>query len=212
MNKIKYISVIILLISSIIFAQGFNISTKGTHTFSFTDSMGRNQTTFFSETPLEDITGTASDVSGSVTFNVDDISTMKGMITVKVASINTGIELRNNHLRSANWLNAETFPGITFEIIKVESIQSITDTKLKANVIGSFSVHGVAKQITAETELQYLVESEQTKKRAPGDLLGVNAKFKINLSDYGVENSLIGNKVAENIDISVNIVGSNAVQ
>lgn len=46
--------------------------------------------------------------------------------------------------------------------------------------------------------------------RAPGDLLGVQAKFNVKLSDYGVKNQLVGQKVAENIEVSVNIVGNNA--
>jgi hypothetical protein len=41
-------------------------------------------------------------------------------------------------------------------------------------------------------------------------LLGVNAKFSIKLSEYGVKNQLVGQKVSENIDVSVNMVGSNA--
>jgi hypothetical protein len=59
--------------------------------------------------------------------------------------------------------------------------------------------------------MTYLDASEQTKQRAPGDLLGVQAKFNIVLSDYDVENMIVGQKVADNIEISVNIVGSNAM-
>ena len=58
--------------------------------------------------------------------------------------------------------------------------------------------------------LTFLDESEQTKMRAPGDLLGVQAKFNVKLSDYGVNNKIVGQKVSENIDVNVNIVGSNA--
>ena len=46
--------------------------------------------------------------------------------------------------------------------------------------------------------------------RAPGDLLGVQAKFNVKLSDYGVNNKIVGQKVSENIDVNVSIVGSNA--
>jgi hypothetical protein len=59
--------------------------------------------------------------------------------------------------------------------------------------------------------MTYIVESEQTKQRAPGDLLGVQAKFNVNLSEFDIENMIIGQKVAEEIEISVNMVGSNAM-
>ena len=166
--------------------------------------------TFFSTTPLEDITGLGNDVNGSVTFNVNDLTTLKGKVTVSVASIKTGIDLRDEHMRGAGWLNAESFPEISFEIKKVSDIKSVADNKLTAKVTGNFTLHGVTKEVTADATLTYLDESEKTKSRAPGDLLGVQAKFNVKLSDYGVNNKVIGQKVSENIEVSVNVVGSNA--
>ena len=86
--------------------------------FNFEDKNGRNQATFFSTTPLEDITGLSNEVKGSVTFNVSDVKTLKGKISVPVSSIKTGIDMRDGHMRSAAWLNAESFPEISFEIKK----------------------------------------------------------------------------------------------
>ena len=60
-------------------------------------------------------------------------------------------------------------------------------------------------------ELTYLEESEFTKIRLPGDLLGVKAKFNIKLSDFGVQNMALGKRVSEEIEITVNIVGSNKI-
>jgi hypothetical protein len=44
----------------------------------------------------------------------------------------------------------------------------------------------------------------------PGDLVGVKAKFNINLSDYGVRHMLIGKRVSEEVEIKANIIGTNA--
>jgi len=46
----------------------------------------------------------------------------------------------------------------------------------------------------------------------PGDLIGVKAKFKINLSDYGVKHILIGKRVSEEIEIEANIIGTNEAE
>ncbi|HOI28724.1 MAG TPA: YceI family protein [Melioribacteraceae bacterium] len=210
MNRSMKFLVLFFFVFSSLIAQGFKVKTSGTQAFNFEDKNGRNQVTFFSATPVEDITGTANGISGTATFDIADFArTMKGSIAVKVASMNTGIELRNQHLRGANWLNAEKFPDIVFTIKQVSGLKQSGDNKLEFKAKGDFTLHGVTKEISADVEATYLEESEQTKKRAPGDLLGIRAKFNIRLSEFGVNNQLIGNKVAENIEVSVNIVGSN---
>lgn len=210
MKKALSVFSVMLLITMSIFAQGFKVKASGEQTFNFADERGRNQVSFFSGAPLEDITGLSNEVKGSVTFNVNDIKTLSGKIFVPVISIKTGIDMRDEHMRSANWLNAAAFPEISFEIKKVNDVKVIADNKLSAKVTGTFTLHGVSKEVATDATLTYLDESEQTKMRAPGDLLGIQANFKIKLSDYGVDNKLIGQKVSEIINISVNIVGSNA--
>ncbi len=91
---------------------------------------------FFSSTPLEDVTGLSNDVKGSVTFDVGDVSTLKGSISISTASLRTGIELRDGHLQSANWLDAESYPEITFVIKNVSNVKSLEDNKLEAKVVG----------------------------------------------------------------------------
>ena len=196
---------------SITAAQGFKVNTSGEQTFNFEDKKGRNQASFFSTTPLEDITGISNTIIGKATFNVSDIKTLKGTISIPVASLDTGIELRNGHLVSPNWMDAENYPNITFVIKSVSDVKTEGDNKLSAKVTGDFTAHGVTKEVVADVSMTYLVESEQTKQRAPGDLLGVQASFKVNLSEYNIDNMLVGQKVAEVIEISLNIVGSNAM-
>lgn len=208
-NILKFILLSLLFIVSG-FSQGFNVGKSGTQTFSFDDPKGRNQATFFSSTPLEDVTGITNDVKGSVTFDVNDIKTLKGSVSISTGSINTGIDLRNEHMKSANWLDAESYPQITFTIKKVGDVQVVSDNSLKAKVTGDFFLHGVTKEVTANATMNYLVESEQTRQRAPGDLLGVKANFDIVLSNYNVSNKILGEKVSDKIEIEVNIVGTNA--
>lgn len=210
MNKFISSFLTILFISTIISAQGFKVKATGTQTFNFEDKNGRNQASFFSATPLEDITGTGSAISGTVSFDVANFAkTLKGKISIKVASINTGIELRNHHLQSANWLNAEKYPEVSFEVVSVSDVKQTADNRLEFKVKGNYSMHGVTKEVVANADATYLDENDQTKKRAPGDLLGVRAKFNINLSEYDVDSALIGNKVAEKIELNINMIGSN---
>ena len=208
MKKKLSVFAVIFLFTASAFAQGFKVKGSGEQTFKFADN--KNQATFFSTTPFEDITGLTNDVKGSVTFNVSDLKTLNGKLSVSVSSIKTGIEMRDGHLQSAGWLNSDTYPEITFEIKKVTDVKSVADNKLTAKVTGNYTMHGVTKEVIADATLTYLDESEQTKMRAAGDLLGVQAKFNVKLSDFNVDNKLVGQKVSENIEVSVNVVGSNA--
>jgi len=202
--------VLSLLIMTAAFAGGFNIDSKGEQTFSFKDKMGRNQATFFSTTPLEDITGMSTDVWGTVSFDIEDVeNTLKGEILISTASLRSGIDLRDEHIRGADWLDAEKFPTISFKIKEVAGIEKIEDNKLKVKVLGEFTLHGVTKEVESEVTLVYLKENEMTKMRLPGDLLGVRATININLSNYGVQHMALGKKVSDEIEINVNIVGSN---
>jgi polyisoprenoid-binding protein YceI len=202
---------VLLLLAVAAFAQGFNVKAKGIQTFTFEDKTGRNQATFFSTTPLEDVNGLTSEISGKVTFNVDDFAnTLKGEVSIVTGSLKTGIEMRDHHLASDRWLDAETYPAITFKIKGVKNVKKLSHNKIEADIVGDFSLHGVTKEVIAPTTITYLDESEATKERASGDLLGVNGKFNIKLSEYNVSNKLLGQKVSDDIAITINIVGSNA--
>lgn len=209
MKKI-FVSIIFLAFGFSIFAQGFKVSASGEKTFNFTDKGKRNQASFFSTTPLEDITGLTNEINGKVTLKVDDVKSIKGDFSVPVASIKTGIDLRDEHLREENWLDAAKHPEIKFSIKEISDVKQLADNRLQVKFSGDFTLKGVTKAISGEATLTYLVESEQTKQRAPGDLLGVQAKFKVKLSDFGVKNKVVGQKVAEEVEVTVNMVGSSA--
>ena len=190
--------------------RGFNTNVIGEQSFNFADKMGRNQATFYSETPIEDINGTASGLSGNAVLDVSDFSTVKGKIAITVESFKTGIEMRDGHIQGKKWLDVKQFHVVSLEITGVTEIKNISDTKLTAKVTGNFTLHGVTKVITVDVKAMLLEESEKTKSRMKGDLLSIRASFGVKLSDFGVENNIIGNKVADDIEVGINMVGSNA--
>ena len=75
--------------------------------FVVNDPAGRNKVTFRSKAPLEDIVGTSNQITGYLVFDPNNPQQGgRGELTVPVASINTGIPLRDEHLQSADWLDA----------------------------------------------------------------------------------------------------------
>ncbi len=205
----KKIIIILLVSLSSIWAQSFDIEADGTQLFNFADSQNRNQASFFSKMEYENIKGTADDFSGTVSFDPADFAgTLKGKLSVKVKSMKTGNPLRNDHLKGENWLYAEKYPDISFEIVKVINVEKLSANKLLVKLEGKFTMRGVTNNITATAEVTWLKESEATRKRAPGDLLGVKADFDVKLSEYNVENDVIGSKVAEYIKVEFNAIAS----
>ena len=204
------VAFIVLCFSISSFAQGFDVKASGTQTFTFKNENGRNQATFFSTTPFEDINGLTTNIQGEVTFDVKDFgNTLKGEFEIPVASLKTGMEKMEKDLRSSSWLDADKYPTITFKITKVVNVQKLEPNKLSATVTGDFTLHGVTKEVSTQDTVTYLDESEATRARMPGDLLGVIASFDIHLSDFDVEHLLLGKRVSNDIILKVNLVGSN---
>lgn len=202
--------VLSICITTNIIAQSFNIPSKGNQVFDFNDTQDRNQATFYSEARYENITGLTNDVWGKVSFDIKDVkSTLNGEVSISTLSIKTGIEKRDEHLRSVSWLNSEKYPNITFRIKEITQINQIEDNLLKIVLLGEFSLHGKTNLVYANATMKYLVESETTKQIMPGDLVSIVAKFEIKLSEFGITNSLIGNRVNDKILITANLVGSN---
>ncbi len=210
MKIISIFFFLIVLFSSAHFGQGFNVKAAGEQTFNFKPE-GTNQASFFSSTSLEDVQGLTNEISGTISFDVSDFSTVKGEVSFPVLSLNTGIEKMVKDLRSDSWLDAEKYPVISFKVKKAVNIKKISESKIEADVVGDFFLHGVTKEDTARATITYLDESPITQQRMPGDLLGVQAELFIKLSDYNIRHMLLGKRVAERIDIKVNLVGSNKV-
>ena len=201
----------VLILAAAASAQNFKVATKGVQSFDIKDERGRNQAAFFSKTNLEDITGTASGLSGIVSFDPANVAkTIKATINVDIATMKTGINMRDEHMKGEGWLHAEKYPAITFALRSMKKMKQKAPNVLEGVAIGEFSMRGAIQQIEIPVTLTYLVESDQTKKRAPGDLLGIRGKGVIKLSKFGLTNDNIGLKVSDEIAFELNAVGSNA--
>ena len=209
MKSLMLSFILVIVLVPYLLAQGFDVKAKGNQTFNFKND-GRNQASFHSVTALDEVDGLSTEISGTVSFNVSDVkNTLKGEISIPTASLQTGIKMRDKDLKEPKWLDAERYPTITFKIIKVLDIDSVAKNKMNLKILGDFSLHGVTNQIPVDVTMTYLDESPETETREPGDLLGVSSKFKISLSKYDVKNMILGTRVANVIDIDVNIVASN---
>lgn len=156
-----------------------------------------------SDTEFEAFSGRTDKVTGSISFDPTK-KTGSATIKVDVASIDTGIALRNEHMRSKGWLDAEGSPEIVFTTTKVAHVSGD-----KYKVTGKFTMKGVTKTITVNATVKHIKESEATKAaRFKGDVLQVRTSFSVKLGDYGiVVPDQAKGKVAETVQISLTVYG-----
>ena len=110
------------------------LPVEGVQTIVLSNRVGKNQIQFVSTAPMEEIHGTAAGISGALKLNPAQVEAMTGKIEVQVASMETGIERRDEHLHSADWLDAKQFPVIAFEIAGMKDVDVQTD-KAKATLV-----------------------------------------------------------------------------
>lgn len=160
-----------------------------------------NEAAFTSKASIVKFTGRTPNVTGTVQIQVDNVAKASGAVTVDVASLDTGIPLRNEHMRGT--IQADKYPTATFKVSKLQ----VAGNKLKANtpvtgtVTGQMTLHGVTRTLTAPVELTYLPQ-EDANYRA-GDWVLMNASFPLKLSDYKIElpKPVLGVKVADELSI-----------
>jgi polyisoprenoid-binding protein YceI len=176
-------------------------------TFDFKDPKGVNNVVFKTDAPLESINGTATGVSGTVTFDPADPASLKGKIVVEAKSLRVPNSMMQGHLQSDKWLDVAKYPDITFDVISLENVKT-TDNKTTADVTGTFTLHGVANKITVPAKITYL--KDKLKDRLPqlnGDLLVLRATFIIKRGDYGINKAAFEDKVSDEVELTLSLAG-----
>ncbi len=161
---------------------------------------GKSKIEFESDAPLETMVGKTKKISGSLSVDPVDITKTTGSFKVPVASLRTGNDLRDEHLRGDGWLDAKKFPSIHFEITEVvlgkkgnKELKQGKDTNV--TVKGKFTAHGVTKVVTSDGTVNW-----------SGDAMRIRASFIAKLTDHDISvPSIVRLKVANDISVSVDL-------
>jgi polyisoprenoid-binding protein YceI len=117
-------------------------------------------------------------------------------LTIQAASINTGIQKRDDHLRTADFFHVEKYPHITFELKRVEK----KGDQLVA--IGDFTMHGVTRQLELPFKLNGPITDPWGNSR-----IGIEGRATINRRDYGLTWSQVleagGLVVGDEVEIEI---------
>lgn len=175
---------------------------------------GEPQIRITSDAPLETINARSAGVVGYAIVGPPPLSIeeprkiLAGEFHLAVESIETGIRLRDEHLREKGWLDATNHPDIFFHFDRLKDPKVVqkprnpaTDpTTIEATLLGTITLRGVSRPIEIDgARFTFLPESEATRRVAPGDLLAIRCRYAIRMTDFGVRQSIIGSTVAESI-------------
>ena len=112
---------------------------------------------------ISEVSGTFNDFDVNVTSSKADFSDAVFELTAKVGSIDTRIEARDNHLKSADFFDAEKFPTLNFKSTDIKK-----NGKGKYKLIGDLTLHGVTKPVTLDLVYKGTVENPMSKKPTAG--------------------------------------------
>jgi polyisoprenoid-binding protein YceI len=148
---------------------------------------------------ISKVTGHFTKWSGTLLIDDENPDNSSVEVDIDAASINTREPQRDDHLRSADFLDAQNYPTIVFRSTRVEQIDPE-----HYKVTGNFTVRNVTRPVVLDTE--YFGRSKDP---WGGERVGFSAKTSIDRKDYGLNFNvplesggvLVGDKVNIELDI-----------
>ncbi|MFM9996492.1 MAG: YceI family protein [Phycisphaerales bacterium] len=140
--------------------------------------------------------GRFKETTGSIQWDDADAAACSLKVEIPLSGIDTGVAARDGHLKSADFFNAAQFPTLAF-----------TSTSMKKtgedafSLAGDLTMHGVTKPISAE-----LLKTGAGKDGRSGrDLIGLEAKFTVKRSDFGMDYGVSGGGLGDEVHVVVSL-------
>lgn len=146
------------------------------------------------------VRGRFTDVEGTITVPGTTLEGASVVATMKAASIDTRTEQRDAHLRSADFLDVETFPDVTFKSTKLDG------TKEKFTMTGDLTIRGITRPVTLDVTYEGAGMDPWGNER-----MGFSASGRIDRREFGLVwnqaleagGVLVGNDVKIQIEAQV---------
>jgi polyisoprenoid-binding protein YceI len=149
---------------------------------------------------ISEINGQFNDFSIKVKASKADFSDMKVNLTAKTASINTGVEMRDNHLKTDNFFDVQKYPELTFESTSMNKISDKNFT-----LTGNLTMHGVTKLVTLNVLYFGTVVNPMNKK----NVFGFHITSSVKRSDFAIGPNFPEQLVSDEIQIVADAEFSN---
>jgi polyisoprenoid-binding protein YceI len=122
------------------------------------------------------VKGFFKSIRGTIILDEDDPSCSSVDVEIDTTSLDSGSEMRDNHVKSADFLDIKNYSLITFKSTRVEP-----QGRDHAHVIGNLTIKGVTREVVLDTELI-------GRAKVPGSpaVIGFDARTQIARSDFGI--------------------------
>ena len=185
-------------------------------TFVVDDPMTRNGILVRSRAPLETILVRSNDITGEIDLDPADITDHPRVsFQVPVLSLETGIPLMDDVMRSDRWLDAAKHPTIRLILSRITGPAGRTPladgTTLRVQAEGTLELRGVSTTVPVQAEVTWLAKNGDTARRLPGDLLHLVARFDVALPALGIDSHLAPQtlgKVAATLEAEADLFAS----
>ena len=146
---------------------------------------------------VTNVRGVFTDFSGHIIYDETDPENSSVEVTIRTASVDTNVERRDNHLRSADFFDVDRFPEMTFRSTRIEpSADGLV-------AIGNLTIRDVTREVQLPVELSGPITFADGRKR-----LGASTRLTITRQDWGLTYSrvveavaVVGDEVTIEIDV-----------
>jgi polyisoprenoid-binding protein YceI len=146
------------------------------------------------------VKGSFTGVQATIHFDESNITNSSVSATIDASTLYTGIEYRDNHLRSGDFLDVENHPQLTFESKRIEPTRNEDEFR----VIGDLTIRGVTKEVVLDTTLEGRGPGMDGKER-----IAFTAKTAINRKEFGLTWNVVLEKgallVGETVKIELHV-------
>lgn len=178
---------------SIVIAVFITLTAFSYATYTWTNDDAHSQVQFtVTHLGIADVTGTFNDFDAKITSSKKDFSDAAFEFTAKVASIDTRVEARDNHLKSADFFDAAQYATIDFKSKKVKAAG-----KNKYKVTGDLTIHGVTKTVTLDLLHRGSTINPMNKK----ETVGFQVTGTIKRSDFNLGNGFPPPMISDEVRI-----------
>jgi len=142
---------------------------------------------------ISTVRGEFKKVSGSAGYDTADPGKTSLDATIDATTVDTRVDMRDNDLRSRNFLDVQKYPTITF---KSKRAEAAGPGKMK--ITGDLTIHGVTKEVVLDVE----GPTSPVKDPRGNFHIGASATTKINRKDFGVNGApgMAGDEISITID------------
>lgn len=167
------------------------------------DAKAKNRVEFHSKATLESFSGKAKGINAEFDVDPAKLISAKGKVTIDLRTLDTGIDLRNKHMRE-NHLHTDSFPNAVFSLDSISGDGTLSaEAPMSLAIHGQMTIHGVTKSITTPATLSAV--------GAHG--MRIQAEFPLKITEYGIPRpEFLFLKLAEEVRIVVDLSLSPADQ